>query len=125
MFRIGKSFSFDAAHQLPDLPADHKCSRLHGHTYTVTLALELDELVEPGFVTDFGELAPFKRYLDERFDHRFLNDVLGVAPTSELLARHLAEWFLAHLQPHVPGRLVSVRVAETPSSWAEYAVVAR
>ncbi|MGH8897377.1 MAG: 6-pyruvoyl trahydropterin synthase family protein [Egibacteraceae bacterium] len=35
MFRIGKSFTFDAAHHLPGLSEGHKCARLHGHTYTV------------------------------------------------------------------------------------------
>ncbi len=113
MFRIGKSFTFDAAHHLPDLPEGHKCARLHGHTYTVTVIFERPELVEPGFVTDFGDLAPLQRYLDEHLDHRYLNEVLGIVPTSELLAQHVAEWLLEHLQPHVPGRLVSVRVSET------------
>ncbi|MGH8904200.1 MAG: 6-carboxytetrahydropterin synthase QueD [Egibacteraceae bacterium] len=125
VFRIGKSFTFDAAHYLPGLREGHKCARLHGHTYTVTVVLERHELMEPGFVTDFGDLAPLERYLDERLDHQYLNEVLDVAPTSELLAQHVAEWFLEHLQARVAGRLVSVRVSETPASWAEYAVSER
>jgi 6-pyruvoyltetrahydropterin/6-carboxytetrahydropterin synthase len=125
MFRIGKSFTFDAAHQLRGLPEGHKCGRLHGHTYTVTVVLGRDELVEPGFVTDFGELAPLKRFLDDHFDHWFLNEVVDVAPTSELLARHLANWFIEHLEPGIPGRLLAVRVAESPTSWAEYEVPGR
>lgn len=38
-YRIGKSFTFDAAHRLPGLRAGHKCGRLHGHTYTVEVVL--------------------------------------------------------------------------------------
>lgn len=34
-YRIEKRFGFDAAHRLPSLPPGHKCSRGHGHTYTV------------------------------------------------------------------------------------------
>ncbi|TFE26210.1 6-carboxytetrahydropterin synthase [Frankia sp. B2] len=121
-FRIGKRFTFDAAHHLPSLPADHKCFRVHGHTYTVEFVLEASELVGPGFVTDFGDLAVAGRYLAESFDHRDLNEVLDVEPTSEALAQHLAGWFLAEVEPGVHGWLVAVRVSETPSSWAEYLI---
>jgi 6-pyruvoyltetrahydropterin/6-carboxytetrahydropterin synthase len=65
-FRIGKRFTFDAAHHLPSLPADHKCSRVHGHTYTVEFVLESSELTGPGFVTDFGDLTVAGRYLVSR-----------------------------------------------------------
>jgi 6-pyruvoyltetrahydropterin/6-carboxytetrahydropterin synthase len=123
MWRIGKRFTFDASHQLPGLAEGHKCGRLHGHTYTVEVVLEGETLTGPGFVTDFGDLAPFGRYLDECFDHRHLNDVLGgEAPTSERLAQHLAEWVEGQLADALGGRLAAVRVSETPSSWAEYLV---
>lgn len=121
-YRIGKTFSFDAAHQLGGLPEGHKCSRLHGHTYTVEIILSAIELHPPGFVTDFGDLAPVKNYLDNHLDHRVLNDVLPMEPTSENIARHLAEWFTQHVEAGLPGRLEAVRVAETPSSWAEFEV---
>lgn len=120
MFRIGKSFTFESAHHIPGLPEGHKCGGLHGHSYTVTITLEREELVKPGFVTDFGDLAPFKRYIKARLDHKDLNEVLEIAPTSELLAWHLAGWFIEHLEPQLPGRLTAVRISETATSWAEY-----
>ena len=40
--RITKTFTFDAAHWLPRVPEGHKCGRLHGHTYSVTIAVEGD-----------------------------------------------------------------------------------
>lgn len=120
MYRIGKRFSFDAAHVLHSLPAGHKCARLHGHTYTVEVEFSGRRLAEPGFVTDFGDLATFQSYLDENFDHRLLNDVLDVEPTSELLAEHFYGWCVAHLEPVVGGQLAAVRVSETPSTWAEF-----
>jgi 6-pyruvoyltetrahydropterin/6-carboxytetrahydropterin synthase len=119
-YRIGKSFTFDAAHHLHGLAEGHKCSRQHGHTYTVDLVLAADEVTGPGFVTDFGDLAPFGSYLEKVLDHRDLNTLLPFQPTSERLARHLAEWFTEHLGARVGGRLESVRVSETPTSWAEY-----
>ncbi|MCK9878269.1 6-carboxytetrahydropterin synthase [Frankia sp. Ag45/Mut15] len=124
-YRIGKRFSFDAAHHLDGLPPGHKCARVHGHTYTVEVVFAADRLDEPGFVTDFGDLEPFGTYLDEKFDHRDLNDVLDVPPTSELLAAHLAQWIIDSLEPLVQGRLESVRVAESPNSWAEFAPAGR
>ena len=120
MYRIGKRFSFDAAHVLADLPAGHKCARLHGHTYTVEIELTASQLVPPGFVTDFADLTPFRRYLTDVIDHRLLNDVLPVEPTSENLARHFFTWCVTHLEPGIPARISAVRVSETPQSWAEY-----
>ncbi len=117
---IGKRFTFSASHRLPDLPNGHKCARLHGHNYTVEVVLGTNRLVQPGFVTDFGELAPLKTYLDTTFDHRDLNEVLDVPPTSENLAAHVAAWVIDNLEPGIPGRLICVRVSETDSTWAEY-----
>ncbi|MDP4511755.1 6-pyruvoyl trahydropterin synthase family protein [Nonomuraea turcica] len=115
---IGKEFTFEASHRLHRLPDGHKCARPHGHSYQVTVELAADELTGPGFVTDFGDLSPFGTYLDEHFDHRDLNDVLDVEPTSELLALHLARWFLDNVQPIIAGRLVAVTVSETRKTWA-------
>lgn len=120
MYRIGKRFSFDAAHLLHGLPEGHRCGRLHGHTYTVEIELTSEDLAPPGFVTDFADLAPLKWLLDERLDHRCLNEVLDFEPTSELLARQLFAWCARHLQPQVRGTIAAVRVCESPSTWAEY-----
>jgi 6-pyruvoyltetrahydropterin/6-carboxytetrahydropterin synthase len=117
---IGKRFAFDAAHHLPSLPSGHKCARPHGHTYAVTVCLGAPLLSGPGFVTDFGDLAPFKEFLDTTFDHRDLNTVVAFEPTSERLAEYLAGWFVEHVQPRIPGRLLWLEVAETPTSWARY-----
>ena len=85
-FTITKSYELDGvSHELTLLPTGHKCRRNHGHNYEVTLTLTADRLDRFGFVTDFGELRPFRRHL-ESFDHRRLNDVVDFHPTSELLA---------------------------------------
>jgi 6-pyruvoyl-tetrahydropterin synthase len=52
---ISKSFDFSASHELWLLPETHK---------------------QHGFVTDFGNLAPFGNYLKTTFDHRRINQVL-------------------------------------------------
>lgn len=116
-YRIGKDFKFDAAHQLDHLPDGHKCARLHGHTYHVVFHLASDELDGDGFVIDYGDLAPVKRWLDDRLDHRVLNDVVppGVLTTAE----HLARWLFDEWSDTYP-ELVGVTVRETEATYAEY-----
>ncbi|WP_411034128.1 6-carboxytetrahydropterin synthase QueD [Shinella sp. BYT-45] len=116
MFRITKEFHFSASHQLKGLPDGHPCARLHGHNYVVEVELAAEALDENGFVRDYHELSVFKRYLDETFDHRHLNDVLGHdTVTAEWLARHLFDWCRERLP-----ETSAVRVSETPKTWAEY-----
>ncbi|WP_326733976.1 6-pyruvoyl trahydropterin synthase family protein [Streptomyces sp. NBC_01022] len=119
---IAKTFSFEAGHRLPGLPDEHKCSRQHGHSYKVEVILTASSLEEPGFVTDFGALAPFKAFLNTELDHHNLHEILPFEPTSERLAQFLAGWFIQHLQPTIPGRLLAVQVRETQSSWARFDV---
>ena len=121
MYRIGKRFTFEASHVLSGLPGGHKCARLHGHSYTVEVEVAADALTGPGWVTDFGDLAPFGRYLDEHFDHRHLNEVLEDQPTSENLAARFFGWCAGHLDPVIAGRVIAVRVSEKrEAAWAEY-----
>lgn len=115
MYRISKEFHFSASHRLTHLPADHQCARLHGHNYVVEVELASATLNADGFVRDYHELAALKMHLDERFDHRHLNDVLDLPPTAENLARHLYDWCRARW-PEVSA----VRISETPRTWAEY-----
>ncbi|MGC4857283.1 6-pyruvoyl trahydropterin synthase family protein [Micromonospora sp. DT4] len=121
-FTIGKAFDFEGGHRLPSLPPEHKCSHQHGHSYEVEVILTASGLEEPGFVTDFGALTPFKEFLDTELDHHNLHEILPFEPTSELLAQFLSGWFIQNLQPAIPGRLVAVRVRETGRSWARFDV---
>jgi len=118
-FTISRSFELNGvSHELDRLPEGHKCRRNHGHNYVVTVTLTAEQLDDYGFVTDFGELAPFEDYLKSSYDHRLLNDVVDFHPTSELFAYHLGCWFIENVEPNIHGRLVSVRVAETRLSSA-------
>lgn len=125
MFWISKKFNFEAAHYLPDLPEGHQCARVHGHSYMVQVFLTAEGLRSPGFVVDFGDLAPVRTYIQDTLDHRDLNDVFDFAPTSELLAQHFYEWCSAHLSLPDAVRLERVRVSETASTYAEYQPEAR
>lgn len=115
MYKIWKEFKFSASHQLEGLPPEHQCSRLHGHNYVVEIQLESKKLDEVGFIVDFGELKPFKDWLDATFDHRHLNDILDFNPTAE----NMAKFIFNHLFDIYP-QLTEVRVRETDTSWAAY-----
>ena len=116
MYRISKEFHFSASHQLDHLPDGHQCARLHGHNYIVRVTLASESLNEDGFVIDYGELEPVKRFIDEKLDHRHLNEIYPrMKTTAELLARDIFEKCAA-----LWDCVESVSVSETPKTWAEY-----
>lgn len=134
-YTIWKSFRFEGAHHLTGLPEGHQCGRQHGHSYRVTVELAGDILVEPGFVADFGDLKPVKRWLDSVFDHQDLNEVLrpwwitagfdgGTTPTSEHLAELIywviKESHISGLPRAVTSSIIAVKISETETSCAEY-----
>lgn len=113
---IYKEFTFEAAHRLPNVPEGHKCARLHGHSFKVTIFVDgpLDEHL--GWVMDFSDIkSAFKPLLD-RLDHYYLNEIEGLEnPTSENLAR----WIWKHLKPVLP-QLSKIVVSETCISGCIY-----
>lgn len=114
--RITKSFTLDAAHYLPHVPEDHKCRRLHGHTYVVEVGLEGEVDPRLGWVVDYGEVSRAVDPLIRELDHRCLNDLPGLEnPTAEVLAA----WIHARLRDLLP-QLADVTVRETPRTSATY-----
>jgi 6-pyruvoyl-tetrahydropterin synthase len=109
---VMRSFDFSASHELRKLPPTHKCSRNHGHNYTVTASAVVSDHDVP------IDLAPLGHHLRETFDHRLLNDQVDFHPTSELLASHLVEWFKNTVEPVVPITLAAMLVSETATTSA-------
>lgn len=112
-----RDFSFEAAHRLPFVPATHKCSRLHGHSYRIRIHISGDLDPDTGMVLDFARLkAAVDPVLEESLDHRYLNDVTGLEnPTAE----NLAVWIWERLEDAVP-LLAAVQVQETCTSGVVY-----
>jgi 6-pyruvoyltetrahydropterin/6-carboxytetrahydropterin synthase len=119
-FTIAKRFAFSASHVLTAVADDHRCRRLHGHNYEVEIVCGADALDGRGMVVDYFDLDPAKQLIDTRLDHRHLNDVLDGEPTAERLAWWIYEALKDALPVEVVGRVVAVRVHETPRTWAEY-----
>lgn len=114
MYIITKDFHFSAGHVIDGLPEDHKCGKPHGHNYIVRLFLRSEKLDSVGFVVDFGELSRFKTWIDQRFDHSWLNDVMDDDPTS---AESLAYFIFKNAKIVYP-QVFKVGIRETPKAWA-------
>lgn len=113
---IFKEFVFEAAHRLPNVPAGHKCARLHGHSFRVEVHVRGPVLEPTGWVLDFADIKTAFAPLHDVLDHNFLNEVDGLAnPTSENLAR----WIWRRLRARLPG-LSKVLVRETCTSGCMY-----
>lgn len=149
MARIGKSFTFEAAHRLQN--HNGKCFNLHGHSYRVEIAItgeiQEDSLATPddrnpaqGMVLDFGRLNEWWKPIEAAFDHKTILDnadpwasqlrEIGVEVAEFHLpptAENIAAWILEDLQTWLlneiwPGQIFTtptVRVYETAKSWAE------
>lgn len=116
MYTISKQFAFEASHRLDHLPEGHQCARHHGHSYRVEVVIQSPSLDDRGFCqVDYGDLAPFKAYLNDNLDHRHLNDVLPIRTTAENIAK-----FLYAEAKKISPFVSEVRVSETQKTWASY-----
>jgi 6-pyruvoyltetrahydropterin/6-carboxytetrahydropterin synthase len=132
---VCKIFTFDAAHQL--IGHKGKCSNLHGHTYKLEVVLKGKPLAsqghsDEGFVIDFSDI---KRTVQESvvddLDHAFL--AMGNEPILETLTNTGSKVALLSFRTTVENMssyiaymlklaglpLHSVKLWETPTSWAE------
>lgn len=143
---IAKRFTFHAAHRLPH--HDGPCRDLHGHSYVLEVAVtgrvkapngDPDE----GMVLDFTELKRIYAEKVEPFvEHKFLNETLvgrlvttvvehamdvSIPPYDEPLTtcENIAMWIHGEFSNELvnghllPQRQVTVRLWETPTSFAE------
>ena len=114
--RLSKTFHFEAAHDLPTFPPDHKCRRLHGHSFRFDVIVEGDVNPEKGYLIDYGDIKRAVDPIVKRLDHYYLNEIEGLAnPTSEVIAK----WLWDRIKPSLP-LLATIIVHETCSSSCEF-----
>lgn len=136
MMKISKELTFDAAHMLSSY--DGKCNNLHGHTYKVEVDITANEL-HADMVMDFNRV---KEVFDD-YDHAvifagasarepFESELLDlciqyvkkfmVMPDRERpTAENMAKLFATTLKSSRGSfTAVTVKVWETPTSYAEY-----
>jgi len=108
MYTISKEFTFSAAHSLSHLSTDHPCSKVHGHNYTVIVELSTAKPDAKGFVVDYRDLEPMKKFIDKILDHKNLNDILPFPTTVENIAEFLYNVFICY-----SSKVSAVTVKET------------
>jgi 6-pyruvoyltetrahydropterin/6-carboxytetrahydropterin synthase len=111
---LRKTFQFEAAHLLPNLPKKHKCRRLHGHSFKAEIVVAGECDAKLGWVMDYADISAAFKPLWEKLDHHYLNEILE-NPTSE----NVAIWIWQRLKPKLP-QLVEVAVAETCTARCVY-----
>lgn len=113
---IYKTFRIEAAHRLPNVPPGHKCGRLHGHSFEISVHVEGPVGEQTGWVRDFADLKQAFAPIDQQLDHNYLNDIEGLEnPTSE----NLAIWVWQRLKPAL-ANLSQVAVKETCTAGCIY-----
>jgi len=147
--QICKEFTFHAAHFLPH--HEGQCRRMHGHSYKLEVRVvgvvnEATGDSDEGMLFDFEILKQiYKQRIEPYVEHENLNETLkGKLPgtwivarnldtpltTCENLARWIADEFHHQLVTHFGEEKfaekhigLSIRLWETPTSWAEAAVI--
>jgi 6-pyruvoyltetrahydropterin/6-carboxytetrahydropterin synthase len=114
---LTRTFGFESAHRLPMVPPDHKCARMHGHSFRIDVQVAGEIDPKTGWLIDYAEITRVvEPLLKQELDHRPLNDVPGLEnPTSELLC----VWLWRRLQPALPG-LAAITVHETCAARCTY-----
>ena len=112
---IWRRYEFQAAHRLPNVPAGHKCGRMHGHGFAVMLHARA-KAGGAGPDVDYDHLDRIWAPWQQQLDLCCLNDLEGLDnPTSEVLSF----WLWTRLQPALPA-LAWVTVFETGTCGANF-----
>lgn len=108
MYTVKKRLEISASHQL-SLSYRSKCENLHGHNWIVEVYCRSKELNEDGMVVDFAHI---KGMIQEKLDHKNLNDIFEFNTTAE----NMAKWICDHV-PHCFK--VMVQESENNTAWYE------
>ena len=106
----------NAAHCLEGY--DGACKNVHGHSWLVEVWFKGPSANKDsvGILVDFGVVKD----IHKKFDHKLINDVIGMNPTAETLV----EWIYNELKRKIsnPNIHIKVRVHESvvgKSAWCE------
>ena len=117
--KLSKTFTFDAAHHLPNYKG--ACARPHGHEWTVEVVLSGPKNEKTGMLIDFHTIKfIIQDRILSKLDHYDLNDIIS-NPTAE----NIAEWIFLKLEApfkvNCPDlTLEEINVWEQPTSKVTY-----
>jgi 6-pyruvoyltetrahydropterin/6-carboxytetrahydropterin synthase len=113
-WEIWRTYQIEAAHRLPHVAPSHKCYRVHGHNWKITLRLRSGQLSQ-GMVLDYAVIDEWMQPLIDKLDHGYLNEHID-NPTSE----NVATFIRNYLSGDLLSRLASVEVSENDRSGAVF-----
>lgn len=87
MYEVKKRIEISAAHRLM-LDYESKCTNLHGHNWIIDVFLRSETLNKNGMIMDFTEI---KRKIQDKFDHKVINDEVDFNPTAENIAKYICD----------------------------------
>jgi 6-pyruvoyltetrahydropterin/6-carboxytetrahydropterin synthase len=139
--RLTRQFNFEMAHALWNY--DKSCRNVHGHSYSLFVTIigePCNDSNDPknGMVVDFSEIKLWvKKNIIDELDHSLLISsdadienlkkvnqmfdklkIMEFQPTCENLLIYISDLVRKNLPPHI--RLYSLKLKETPSSFAEW-----
>ena len=113
---VYKKFTIESARSLPNLPDNHPCKRVHGHSFKIIISLEGSTNKKTGFVIDFSDIEKAFNPIKNILDHVYLNDIEGLEnPSSE----NLCIWIWDKLKIKLP-ELFKIEIKETSSTGCIY-----
>ena len=139
--RISKEFTFDMAHAL--LGYDGMCKNIHGHSYTLVVTvigspIRDESSPKDGMLIDFKDLKNIiKQKIIDRFDHSLVLNSASPKELLDMLMKNYDKIVLLEYQPTTENmiaemagqingllpknmKLFSLRLRETPTSYAEW-----
>ncbi|WP_367679772.1 6-carboxytetrahydropterin synthase QueD [Buchnera aphidicola] len=111
-----KDYTFEAAHKLPNVAKEHKCYKLHGHSFLIRISIKGEINNDTGFILDFKQIDDVFKPIQVKLNHSYLNVIKGLEnPTIEILSR----WIWKKLKPKL-NELYSIKINETFTSGCIY-----
>lgn len=118
---VSRRYEFQSAHRLPRTLPEHKCHRVHGHTYSAEIEVSGRIGHVSGWLIDFGVIDNAWARTCGHLDHQYLNELDGLEnPTSENLAVYIWRRIDSYIGGLAGIELHRVTVKENRRSSATY-----
>ena len=121
MYEIFVRTHFSAAHYLRNYPG--QCEHLHGHNWSVEVAVRAERLNEIDVGIDFRDLKRVVNSVLDELDHTNINEhpaFQASNPSSELLAHYIYRRVSEGLEAFDGVEVARVTVGETPQTGVTY-----
>ncbi|HEY3329681.1 MAG TPA: 6-carboxytetrahydropterin synthase [Capsulimonadaceae bacterium] len=119
MFEVSVEKTISCAHRL--FGYSGPCEALHGHNYTIIVSYIGEELDQFGMLVDFTDVKKAFNVVLKTMDHKYLNELPMFGDLSPS-AENIAKVVYGEMKKTIfeRGRLLSVKVWETPTQVATY-----